>query len=100
MKAKINNTIKTIQTTTEYFYQQKADKGFENMENTIVSIGQLVDELHQYKQEHSDFVFDENKVAQSLTEALEAMQKGDTVLLADILEYDFIEYLQEVEASL
>ena len=93
-------TIGIIQQTTELFYQQKEKAGFQKMNETVAAITQMVDILHQYKEENASFVYDETQVLKSLTEALGAMEAGDTVLLADILEYDFVEYLQEAVATM
>lgn len=70
------------------------------MQDAIAGIMQVVDVLHEYKCAHEEFLLDETRIAGSLTEAMNAMEAGDTVLLADILEYDFIEYLQELSSEL
>lgn len=91
----VERTIRIIQQTTELFYRQKQTEGFQKMQDTVAAITQMVDTLHQYKEEHENFAYDEMAVVKALTEAMDAMEAGDTVLLADILEYDFVEYLQE-----
>lgn len=93
-------TIDIIQQTTELFYQQKERDGFQQMNQTVAAITEMVDVLHQYKEGNASFAYDEAQVLKSLTEAMEAMEAGDTVLLADILEYDFVEYLQEVISTM
>ncbi len=96
----VNDTVKMIQETTELFYQQKQEAAFQKMGNVLTQILAAVDTLHQYAEQKEDFSFDEARVASSLTEAMEAMEAGDTVLLADILQYDFAEYLQEVAEAI
>lgn len=96
----ILQTIRIIQQTTELFYRQKQEEGFQKMQDTVAAITQMVDKLHQYKEEHENFAYDELVVVKSLTEAMDAIEAGDTVLLADILEYDFVEYLQEAIESM
>lgn len=100
IRKNIRDVIDIIQSTTELFYQQKTAEGYAAMDQTIGAIGQVVESLHQYKQTEEGFDFDEARVAASLTEALEAMEQKDTVLLADVLEYDFVEYLKELEETL
>lgn len=96
----IVNAVQLIRETTELFYQQRVKEGYNKMQDTIAGIMQVVDVLHEYKSVHEEFSLDETRIAGSLTEAMNAMEAGDTVLLADILEYDFIEYLQELSSEL
>lgn len=99
-KKVIANTVQTVRETTELFYQQKVQEGYTKMQDTIAGIMQVVDVLHDYKCAHEEFSLDEARIAGSLTEAMNAMEAGDTVLLADILEYDFIEYLEELSEEI
>lgn len=96
----ITNTVQAVRETTELFYQEKVQEGYAKMQDTIASIMQVVDVLHEYKSTHEEFPLDETRIAGSLTDAVNAMEAGDTVLLADILEYDFIEYLEELSSGL
>lgn len=92
----VENTIQVVRETTELFYQQKIKEAYAKMQDTIDSILKAVDTLHAYKNENETFGLEEERLVTSLTDAMNAMQAGDTVLLADILEYDFAEYLQEL----
>ena len=92
----VENTIEVIRETTNLFYQQKAKEAYAKMPDTLTVITQAVDTLHEYKCANESFPLEEERIAASLTDALGAMEVGDTVLLSDILEYDFIEYLQEL----
>lgn len=96
----VENAVYTIKETTELFYQQKVKEGYAKMEGTIAAILQAVDTLHAYKMEHEAFSLEEERLAASLTEAMQAMEAGDVVLLADVLEYDFVEYIQELLAEM
>lgn len=99
-KRAVENAVAVIRENTELFYQQKVAEGYAKMENTLAAILQAVDILHEYKNVHEEFNMEEERIAASLTEAMQAMEAGDTVLLADILEYDFVEYLQELLAEM
>lgn len=96
----INKTVTAVKTTTELFYQQKNAEGYASMEQCIASIMEMVNVLHAYKETNPEFPFDEERIVASLTEAMQAMEAQDLVLLADILEYDFVEYLTELAESL
>lgn len=56
----------------------------------------MVDILHNYKNINTDLEFDEIKVCNILKEAMDALQSDDKVLLADILQYDFVEYMNDL----
>ena len=92
----VEETIEEIKKTTELFYNGKKEEAYNQMQEAISVIIQMVDVLHEYHCEHESFSFDEKRVATALTEAMQAMEAGDTTLVADILEYDFVEYLQEL----
>ena len=87
----MNNTIEEVINLTddmcELFYQQKNEEALGKMNiflNNVVAIsGALSDE-------------DGQKVLGVLTEALNAMEAKDYVLLADILKYDMIDVLKAV----
>jgi len=87
----MNNTIEEVINLTddmcELFYQQKNEEALGKMNiflNNVVAIsGSLSDE-------------DGQKVLGVLTEALNAMEAKDYVLLADILKYDMIDVLKAV----
>lgn len=92
----VENAIQVIGGTTELFYQQKVKEAYDRMQETIDCISEVVDTLHAYKAGHDTFRLEEKRLVSSLTDAMNAMQEGDTILLSDILEYDFVEYLQEL----
>lgn len=96
----VESAVQIIKETTELFYQQKTAEAYEKMQETLGAILQAVDILHEYKCANESFSLEEERIAVSLTEAMQAMESGDTVLLADILEYDFVEYLQELLAEM
>ena len=56
----------------------------------------MVDTLFAYKEDHEGFELDEERVKTALTEALGALEERDMILLADIIQYDFVEYVEEL----
>ena len=95
-KEVIVKTIDDIKETVDLFYQQKDKKALKKFETVIGGMMSSIDSLAAYRNENSDFTFDEAKIMGTLTEAMNALQDGDLVLLADILQYDFLEYMQEL----
>lgn len=99
-KEKIEQVMKEIDEVVDLFYQQKLKTALERLDSVIVDITQAVDCLFQYRQERPEFEFDEGKLTTTLTEAMSALEEQDLVLLADILQYDFREYLEELSVKM
>lgn len=95
-KQKVVNTTDEIQEVIELFYEQNDKEAFEKFNLAIGNIMSMVDILHNYKNINTDFEFDEIKVCNILKEAMDALQSDDKVLLADILQYDFVEYMNDL----
>jgi len=99
-KEVIVKTIDDIKETVDFFYQQNDKEALKKFETVIGGMMSSIDSLVAYRNENSDFTFDETKIMDTLTEAMNALQDGDFVLLADILQYDFLEYMQELSDNM
>lgn len=99
MSAEKDSVVKilgSIEKTVEMFYQQKQQQGLSEFEDVIVDIARMVDILFKYKAENEGFSLDEKKVLSILEESEKALLDKDYVLLADILQYDFVGYIEEI----
>ena len=56
----------------------------------------MIDTLYKYYCVSEPFLFDEKWAAIALVEVMQVMEADDNRLVADILKYDFVEYLQEL----
>ena len=92
----IQDSIEEIEEITELFYQEKKDEAFGRLDKAIGNMMTVIDGLFSYKAANADFELDEEKLTNILKDAMNALQDGDVVLLADILQYDYLEYMQEV----
>lgn len=92
-KEQIINTIDELEEIVDLFYQQKNQEAFEKMDNALKDLENSINIIAMYQKEHADLVMDENKIYNTLKDAMDALEKGDVVLLADIFQYEFIEYL-------
>lgn len=97
----MKNTVKAITTKCEevaaMFYQNKVAEGFEILCMLIEDIQDLTKEISQQEElleKNADVLPGLNE---ALAEALKAMEQMDTVLLADIMKYDVIELLEQIE---
>lgn len=96
----IDSTIDDIKDTVDLFYQQKDAEALKKFETVIGGMMNSMDALVEYRNENEEFEFDEMRISSTLTEAMNALQDGDLVLLADILQYDFLEYMQELTENM
>ena len=95
-KEQIKNTIDKVQEIVDLFYQQNDKDALEKLAVTLEDMTITIDNLMAYKTENPDFEIDEHKICSILNDAMGALQSDDKVLMADILQYDFIEYIIEL----
>ena len=95
-KEQILETVNKIQEVVDLFYQQNDKEALEKFAVTIEDMIKAIDNLAAYKAENAQFEMDEVKIFNMLNEAMEAFQSDDKVLMADILQYDFIECISEL----
>jgi hypothetical protein len=81
---------------TELFYQNKVQEGFLILNVFIEKLEKLLAEISSYQIENNRKVVDEEKLLGSVGEAFQAMQEQDSVLLADLFNYDIKEQLEQV----
>ena len=60
----------------------------------------LLDSLFSVKASQGKPEFDEKELVRLLTEAVNAMEAKDSVLLADILQYDFLDRMEQIAGQL
>ncbi|MBR1742510.1 MAG: hypothetical protein IJ733_11730 [Lachnospiraceae bacterium] len=99
-KELITTGIGELEENVTLFYQQKTGEALRKFSSVLDRVLEIVDTLFFYKKEHEDFVLDEIRVKDTLTEAMNALDDGDMILLADIIQYDFIEYIGEVAEAI
>ena len=95
-KELILETIDEIRDTVELFYQQKQKQALNRLEAVIGKITIAVDTLFAYNQANNEFEMDEEKLRDSLKECMSALEGSDFILMADILQYDFAEYMEKL----
>lgn len=95
-KTMIQDTLVEIKENVELFYQQKTGEALEQFNQVLGKVMTMVDTLFAYKQAHEEFPLEEDRIKDVLTEAMTALQDKDMILLADIIQYDFVEYVEEL----
>ena len=94
-------TIKDmIEVVSNLLYQQNLNEAFSKFIVLLNELSTLY--THLFNQENADVLsnFDQNQLISSLNEAMNALEKRDDVLLADILNYDLTNFLDELEKYL
>ena len=92
-KEQIQNTIDKVQEVVDLFYQQNDKDALGKFVVTLEDMTSAIDNLAAYKAENPGFEMDEKKICNILNDAMGALQSDDKVLMDDILQYDFVEYI-------
>lgn len=96
----VTKVLEDVKESIDLFYQQKTGEALQQFGLVLEKVMDMVDTLFQYKEEHDEFALDEDRVKNSLTEALTALEEKDMILFADIIQYDFVEYIEELVQSM
>lgn len=99
-KENIIETIDKLQDIVDLLYQQNDKEAFEKLDTTLVSVEDTIDIIVSYQKENQEFAIDMNKIYSTLKQAMEALEAGDKVLVADIFQYELIEYLNELSSTM
>lgn len=99
-KKLVKKVLEDVKEGVALFYQQKTGEALQQFGVVLEKVMTMVDTLFQYKEEHDEFPIDEEKVKSSLTEALAALEEKDMILFADIIQYDFVEYIEDLAQSM
>ena len=89
-----------IKDIVELFYQQKEKEALDNFTVGLGNMMTAIDSIFAYRDANAGFELDEERLTNILKEAMTALQDGDMVLLADILQYDYLEYMEELAGAM
>ena len=96
----VMKSIEEVKGIVDLFYQQKEKEALDQFTIGLSNMMTSIDALFTYRREHDDFVLDEAQLTNILKDAMNALQDGDMVLLADILQYDYLEYMEELVGNM
>lgn len=92
--ADINKNVEELQEIAKMFYQGNSNQGFEKMEEATSKILTMVDGLVQLSTMDSTKVkLDMNFINAALTEILNCCEKKDGILIADLLTFELLDYI-------
>jgi KaiC/GvpD/RAD55 family RecA-like ATPase len=95
MKEYISATKEKIKQVVDLFYQQKNQEGYQELIKVIDSLSEII-ALMEKEQSNLELVEKNNKLLYSLNNVTDAMINKDTVLQADILNYEITDILDEI----
>lgn len=96
----VRDTLQELRECVDYFYQQKNQDALQKLELVLGKMQYVIDMLFSYQQEKSTLELDENRIMNILKNALDALEGGDYILLADIIQYDFVDYMEELVSTI
>ena len=95
-KIMIRDAIKSIEDNTSLFYQQKSKEGFEMLNNTLGLLINTTSGILGSQKDRSGLYIDEQELNVVLTNAMNTIEIGDTILLSDILYFDLKPLLERI----
>lgn len=95
-KEKFIRALKAIDITTELFYQQKSKEGYGCFEDIINCVTELINYMSNQKGKEYNVDINEKEITSILYNAMQSMEANDTILLADILQYELKEEIQRL----
>jgi len=94
IKTNIDNVLKTLDEIMNMFYVGNDSEGYIKLNETLITMLMLIEYIEKSdKLEEVDI----NKIENILKDCVEALEEKDTVLLADIIQYDLIDALKEIQ---
>ena len=94
----IDDIKEKIENVTDLFYRQLNDLAYNKLNELLVGITELIKNLEAIDSDYSKGVIID--LTSILMQCLEAMENKDTVLLADIMQYDLTEKIDEINSNI
>lgn len=91
----ISDIREEIGLLTDQFYQQKYNAGYQKLVPVIDMLTKIADYLEE-QPSTSELHDKKERLNSVLQAAVSAMDRKDTILLADILKYDVCDFLNEL----
>ncbi len=83
----MEQVINTLTTVTDLLYQENIPVAYRMLYLILPAMEEVIGQI-----QHEEI---QSELKDKLLEALEAMENGDNILLADILQYEILERLRE-----
>ena len=99
-KVSVSSVKEKIGIISNLLYQQNQSEAFTQLLFLINELSSLA--THLFAEENADILsgIEQKQLLSALNESMNALEKRDDVLLADILNYDLTDLLDELEKQL
>lgn len=94
--------IPALEKVVGYLRRQKEDRGINLFIEALEGLEWSIEIIFHGKDylENTGFIFDKDEINYFLNELLSGIENEDYVLVADILEYEILSFLLDVESNL
>lgn len=96
LKQALQLSLEKIEEVTDLLYQQKEHDAYVLLNDTLLVISDTMQLLFTWYTENSVDSSSQQEMVQILTQAMEAMESKDTVMLADTLKYELGERFESI----
>lgn len=93
-KERIDKIVDLISNVADLFYQDKIHEGYDNLEKLLGELSLTVEILYQ----EGILSAEDTSILDILKEIMSAMEQKDTLLIADMLEYELKDTLLQLVA--
>lgn len=100
MKKEIELSLELIDQVTDSLYKQDVKNGYMQLNEAIVHITKAITLVFEYNKNNEGFIIEEGKIVETFSQALSAMESKDTILLADVLQYEITEQFNDILGQL
>lgn len=94
IKKHIKINVQGIDNVTDMFYQQKEKEAYLLLDDVLKDMMSLVEELLICQKSEKNQTYDIEGLTVVLKEALSALERRDSILVADILKYEIKKKLE------
>lgn len=99
VKENLKKFIVLTEKMTTYFYQQNKNSGYELYDEVLTSLANIMDEL-SYLNDQKILEVDIVKINSMLEKALQALMNQDTIMFADVMNFEIINEMRYYYGSL
>jgi len=100
LKDAIKEAIQSIDRVTDLLYKWNTSLAYEYLDETFRLLSSTIDQIFQYQVNGHDIGIEVNNIMNILNLAMKAIEEKDTILLADILNYDLKELLKTADTNI
>jgi hypothetical protein len=95
----VEEVIQMLEKTSNSFYRQQNQDGFQSLDKTLQLLMQLITEISAYKTDGIMDATNENRLNMLLGQAMSAIEKKDMILLSDLFTFELKPLLKQLKLN-